>query len=274
MRAQLKDWYDGYTFSAAMEHLYNPFSITNAINKKRLENYWIQSGAPSFLVRELKQQYRASEYQLLDPEKFEITSSALGAFDIGSVTLPALMFQAGYLTITSYDQTRDSYHLGYPNHEVRTAAQSYLLAIFTDTNTPEITSIGLQLWTAWNNSDLDDAMLLLRTLFAKVPYPLHIKLESFYHSLLQMICNTAGIKAQSEYNTSHGSIDIVMELPKVTYIVEVKFNASAQVALQQILAKRYYESFLSVGRPIILLGLNFTKTAGKFELTHAYQKLA
>ena len=273
LREQLRDWYNGYSFSETIATVYNPFSITNAIAKNKFENFWTQSGTPTFLIRELQKKYRASEYKLLDPEKFTITNDTLGVFDIGMVSLPALMFQTGYLTITSHDAQRDIYRLGYPNREVRTAAKDYLLAIFTDTDAAEIKGVAAQLWEAWNNSDLDEAMSLLRTLFAKVPYPLHVKLESFYHSLFQMICTTANIKSQSEYNTSHGSIDMVLDLPKILYIVEIKFNQTAQIALAQILDKRYYEPFVDQNKPIILLGLNFSKTVGKFELTHDYQNL-
>jgi hypothetical protein len=273
LREQLKDWYNGYSFSETITTVYNPFSITNAIAKNKFENFWTQSGTPTFLINELKKKYRASEYRLLNPEKFTITNDALGAFDIGMVSLPALMFQTGYLTITNHDIQRNIYSLGYPNHEVRTAAQDYLLAIFTDIDSAEIKGIAAQLWEAWNNSDIDEAMSLLRILFSKVPYPLHIKLESFYHSLFQMICTTANIKSQSEYNTSHGSIDLVLDLPKVLYVIEIKFNQSAQIALEQIKTKRYYEPFVNQNKPIILLGLNFSKTANKFELTHEYQDL-
>ncbi len=273
LRELLRDWYNGYHFGKKTVAVYNPFSLTNAMYHQELQNFWVQSGTPTFLINELKKKYRASEYQLLNPEKFEITNDALGAFDVGMVPLPTLMFQTGYLTISSYDAGQDSYNLGYPNREVRTAAQNYLLAIFTATDAAEIRGIASQLRTAWNNSDLDEALAILRTLFAKVPYPIHIKLESFYHSLFQMICTTANIKTQSEYNTSHGSIDLVLDLPRVLYVVEIKFNQSAQIALEQIKIKRYYEPFVDLGKPIILLGLNFSKTIGNFEITHAYQDL-
>src|SRR3990167_981453 len=111
LRMQLRDWYNGYIFSETALKIYNPFSITNAIFQQKFQNFWIQSGTPTFLIEELKKEYRASEYQLLEPEKFEITNHALGAFDIGMVSLPALMFQTGYLTITHYDVEQDSYHL-------------------------------------------------------------------------------------------------------------------------------------------------------------------
>ncbi|HLB94237.1 MAG TPA: AAA family ATPase, partial [Candidatus Babeliales bacterium] len=269
IRERLKFWYKGYNFSAANTMIYNPFALNNVIAENQLQNFWIQSGGPAFLIDKLKKQYQDLGYQLFDPEEFVLTKTKLLAFNIEDITLPTLMFQAGYLTITKYDTEHKVYHLGYPNHEIRKAMQSYLLIALTNAN--DITCTTAQLWTAWNNSDIDDAMMLLRILYSKVPYPLHVKLESFYHSLFQMICTTANIKSQSEYATSHGSIDMVMDLPKVLYIVEIKFNESAQIALKQIIDKRYYEPFVDQNKPIILLGLNFSKTAGDFALTHEYQ---
>ncbi len=62
-------------------------------------------------------------------------------------------------------------------------------------------------------------------------------------------------------------------LLRIRSIVEIKFNQSAQIALEQIKTKRYYEPFIDQNKPIILMGLNFSKTASKFELTHEYQDL-
>src|SRR3990167_2794695 len=169
LKAQIKNWYNGYHFGKHTTAVYNPFSLTNAIYQNSLENYWITSGAPTFLIDELKQQYRKTEYRLIEPEKFTLAPSDLGAFDIGAISLPVLMFQTGYLTITAYDQARNIYYLGYPNNEVRTAALQYLLTVFTDSESVAIRSTATQLWDAWNDRDLDTALMLLQTLFAKIP---------------------------------------------------------------------------------------------------------
>ena len=271
IRERLKFWYSGYIFSTATIAIYNPFTLNNAVDHCAFQNFWIQSGGPAFLIDKLKKQYQDLGYQLFDPEKFALTKAELCTFDIENIALPTLMFQAGYLTITKSDAQHDRYHLGYPNHEIRKSMQNYLLIALTDAY--DVTCTTAQLWTALNNSNIDKAMVTLRILYSKVPYPLHVKLESFYHSLFQMICTTANIKTQSEYNTSHGRVDVIMDLPKVIYIVEIKFNESAQIALKQITDKRYYEPFVDQNKPIILLGLNFSKTAGDFELTHEYQIL-
>lgn len=67
-----------------------------------------------------------------DPETLRVTEDLLQAFDVGKISLPALMFQAGYLTLSGYDARGSRYSLAYPNHEVRVAFKEYILEIFTN----------------------------------------------------------------------------------------------------------------------------------------------
>ena len=67
-------------------------------------------------------------------------------------------------------------------------------------------------------------------LFSGVPYQLHIEKEHFYHGLLQIAFYASGVKAQSEYSTNHDRIDLVLHLPTRFYVIEVKFNESAEIA--------------------------------------------
>src|SRR5438128_2065139 len=127
------------------------------------------------------------------------------------------MFQTGYLTIVDYNADNNAYKLGYPNREVEVALQKYLLEAFARVDAISAERISLQLWNAFNDKNIERVVELLTQLFAHVPYHLHIKQESFYHGLLQAICTTAGIKAQSEYSTSHGRIDLFLDLPKKRY---------------------------------------------------------
>jgi hypothetical protein len=114
---------------------------------------------------------------------------------------------------------------------------------------------------------------LLKQLFAHVPYQLYMKQEKYYHSLFMMICIGAGIKAQSEYSTNLGRIDLILEFPKVIYIIEVKFNKSAAEALAQIEERRYYEKFLHQDKEVILFGLDFKREPENFDITYAMKKL-
>ena len=126
---QIKSWYNGYSFGYNVPKVYNPFSVMNALDKKKFENFWFQSGTPTFLIETLKK-----EYKTFDPEHLTATMDFLGIFDVDTIPLLSLMFQAGYLTITGYDSDSKEYTLDYPNSEVRIAMQKYLLAVFAHTD--------------------------------------------------------------------------------------------------------------------------------------------
>jgi hypothetical protein len=60
-----------------------------------------------------------------------------------------------------------------------------------------------------------------------------------------------------------GRADLVVNLPKLVYVIELKFNGSAAQALEQIKDKKYYEKYENTGKQITLVGINFdepTKT--------------
>lgn len=274
LRQQIKDWYNGYRFAANAPSVYNPFSIMSSLYSQEFKNFWFQTGTPTFLVEELVKEYRKSEYHLFELEKFETTEDSLGIFEIGATPLTALMFQTGYLTITAFDKDKRSFELGYPNLEVESALQKYLLGIYTKLNFADTESISLKLFTALNKQDIKEAVAQLKQLIVRVPYQLHVKEEKFYHALLQVIFGACGIKAQSEYTISHGRIDIVLDLPSLFYVIEVKLNASAAVALAQIEDRKYHESLMHHGKPIILLGLAFERKPSSFEITYVEKSIS
>ena len=269
LRQQIKTWYNGYSFGYNIDKVYNPFSLMNALVEKQFKNFWFQSGTPTFLVEMLKK-----EYKTLDLDNLIATQDFLGIFDVDTIPLISLMFQAGYLTIVDYDTDSQNYTLDFPNSEVRIAMQKYLLAVFAHTDAVTTQRIFSQLFVAFNNQDMEKIVDLLQQLFAHVPYQLHMKQEKFYHTVLIMMLLGAGIKFHAEYSTSHGRIDLVLELPKVLYVVEIKFNDTAENALAQIEERRYYERFMVENKPLILLGIAFKREPHNFEVTYVAKKIA
>ena len=64
--------YDGYHFYPHCEGVFNPFSVLNACKAKVLDNFWFQTGTPTYLVDLLKQ----SDYDLrLLIDGVEVTAS-------------------------------------------------------------------------------------------------------------------------------------------------------------------------------------------------------
>lgn len=273
IREDLRTWYNGYRFSKESLSVYNPFSILNALDLKEFRNFWFETGSPSFLIKELQKKVRQKEWSLFDLEHFKVSSELLGTIDVDTIPLSTLLFQTGYLTLAEYDTRTENYKLEFPNQEVRTALNRHLLTLTAGIEPESSDFISKELKFFLDTEDLEGAVSCLRTLFSRVPYQIHVEKEHFYHGLLQMAFYASGIKVQSEYSTSHARIDLVLDLPSRFYVIEVKFNESAEEALAQIEERRYYEPFLKCGKPIILLGLSFKKEPCSFEITYVKKDL-
>lgn len=273
LRQQIKQWYNGYHFGKNVPAVYNPFSFMHALRACDFKNFWIQSGTPTFLIEEFKKEYSQQGNIIIDPETLEVTEDILQAFDIGAIPLPALMFQAGYLTITGYNLEYRLFSLGYPNQEVEKAFNGYLLEIFTNLNAFTIQHLATKLRLALKDGAVAEVVSLLKQLFARVTYYEQEDSENYYHTTLQNAFSLGGIDALSQFTTSTGRADIVLTLTNMFYIIEVKVNQSAELALRQIKERRYYEALLSYEKPIVLIGLSFTRKSKTFNITYATETI-
>jgi len=273
LRQQIKDWYNGYQFGDSVPSVYNPFSFMHALDKQNCENFWLQSGTPSFLIKELKKNYRSVELEMLHLKAFSEDADFLGVFEIGLTPVVSLLFQSGYLTIVRFDEMKKKYLLDYPNYEVRTAMEQYFLAVFTKMDYAQARSFALDVGAAFQEKNIAEIVALIKKSFARVPYSIHILEESFYHGLLHVLFTAAGLKVYSEQMTSHARIDMVVELSSVNYVIELKFNQSAKKALEQIENRKYYEVLQHQNKPIILLGLNFHRKPNEFDITYVSKEI-
>lgn len=67
-----------------------------------------------------------------------------------------------------------------------------------------------------------------------------------------------GFYTRTEYRTSNGRIDLVVETDDYIYILEFKINSSAEKALRQINDKKYALAFHNTGKKIFKIGANFS----------------
>ncbi len=260
---KLKKWYNGYRFSELETKVYNPFSVLYALDKQKINNYWIASGNPEFLIVLLKQKY----YEIKDIEDAEFSYNSLEAFDISNINIIALLFQTGYLTIVDYDKEYNSFKVNFPNFEIKQSFTNYLLTALStyDLNTTATKMINLK--RAIDQNDLIKFFDILQNIFAHIPYTLTTKdlKEKDYHTLIQFILSVLSVNAQSETITNNGRIDLVLETKNNIYIFEFKVNQSAEIALQQIKDKKYYQKFLDKNKKIVLVGLNFNNLDNNLE---------
>ncbi|MCI5119452.1 MAG: hypothetical protein D3913_16245 [Candidatus Electrothrix sp. LOE1_4_5] len=126
---RVREWYNGYNFLGA-ESVYNPFDILLFINNKlKFSNYWFATGTPTFLIKLIRQR----NYFIPQLEKLQVSNALLDSFDIQDIQLEAVLFQAGYLTIQSVEQTGavTLYTLTFPNLETRYSFNDVILGYLT-----------------------------------------------------------------------------------------------------------------------------------------------
>ena len=260
---KIKTWYDGYSWNAR-DRMYNPFSILNLFALQRFSNYWFATGTPTLLIKLIKQ----TRLDVTEFENKKVAEIVFDSYNIENLNIFALLFQTGYLTITHIDtQEFSEYTLNYPNFEVKQAFITYLLESFTNNGLEEIQPAAKTLRQYLQEDNVEGFINLIRALLAKIPYPLHIEQEAYYHSLFYMISVLMGVEIDLEVLTDKGRIDGVLMLEDKIYLIEFKYGKAGtnldtltKKAIEQIRDKNYEERFLSDTRPRHLLGIGF---AGK-----------
>ena len=83
-------------------------------------------------------------------------------------------------------------------------------------------------------------------------------LEIYFQNTLYVIFRMLGFYVEVERHTTNGRMDILMQAPDYVYIIEIKVNQSAEVALQQIENKGYAKPFENDSRKLFKIGMNFS----------------
>ena len=249
--ARIKEWYNGYSWDGKT-FLYNPFSILNFFQKSDFLNFWFSTGTPTFLIQQLtsKNFYKVG--------KAEVGQVAFESFNIENIDLYSLLFQTGYLTIKSVEEF-GLYKLDYPNREVKDSMLQHMVAGFSHNSYTQTTPIVLRLRKAFLANDLDRVLEIINGLFSSIPSQIFIKeKEAYYHSIVYLVFQYLGQFIDAEVNTSVGRIDAVVQTDSHVYVIEFKLDESAEAALAQIREKGYADKYLSSGKSVLALGINFS----------------
>ena len=246
MLSKIKAWYNGYRFHADANTVYNPVSLASFFrNKGEFNNYWFQTGTPTFLLKLMKERDFNYSEALTSP----VSGSFFNSFEISNLDPLVLLYQTGYLTI---DKAVDvqmpysnriirKYYLHFPNLEVEESFNECVLDYY------------------------DKFMDILKSVFANIPYSLHLKGEQNYQTVFYVICDMLRLYVQAESYTNDGRIDMVVEAGNWVYILEFKLDQSAEKALKQIHEKNYAQKFRHRGKRIMLIGVNFDSESGQIE---------
>ena len=256
---EVKKWYNGYNFLGE-EKVYNPFDILLFLdNNKEFDNYWFKSGTPTFLIKLLENR----NYNTLEFENLQVSSSILDSFDIENIEVETIMFQAGYLTIKSVKKRvgRKTFVLTFPNFEVKMSFNNYLLAYLTK-DIPKKEKIQDTLCDVLENVELGKLKDVLTSIYASIPYQLFIKKdiresENYYQVVLYMYLAGSGIDVIAEDNTDKGRIDLTAIVIDKVYIFELKTDEK-QEPLNQIIEKKYFEKYLDY-KDVYIVGIQIDK---------------
>ena len=251
---RLRRDFDGYHFSKyAKEGMYNPFSVLNTLSSQVFNDYWFETGTPSFLVYQLKK----TCYPLENMTTEEVSTDTLNSIDVMDENPLPLLYQSGYLTLKSYDKEFDSYILGFPNCEVEQGFIKYLVPFYTPKTDQKSTFAISQFVKDVRSGDAEGFMHRLQDFFANGDYQVVGNTEKYFQNTLYVFFRLLGFYVDVERHTINSRMDVLIQTPDYIYILELKVNQTAAAALQQIEEKGYALPFASDPRQLFKIGINF-----------------
>ena len=253
---KLRRMYDGYHFEENSPGIYNPFSVLNTFQTRKFGSYWFETGTPTYLVELLRRHY----YDLEEMATSEVTADVLNSIDAESTNPIPVIYQSGYLTIKSYKEEFQKYVLGFPNEEVAVGFVKYLAPFYLD-NREQRSVFDIEKFTQdVRTGNPEQFLSRLKSLFASAPYD-SVKgdRENHFQNMMWVVFKMMGFYSHTEYHTSNGRIDLLLETPQYRYIMEFKLDGTAEEALQQIKDKDYPLQFQQDDRQTYIIGVNFSK---------------
>ncbi len=251
----LKANYDGYRFSEMGSDIYNPWSLLSALRYSKIDNYWNDTGMPRIIAKTLKRVH-ADLQKMFD---VYCTGDDLKGLDLLTPQPIALLYQTGYLTIKSYHPKIKRYRLGLPNNEVKDGFFKILLPYYVKCHSDEEPKkLISDMVMYFILGEADNAMKCMQSYFAGVHFKMKMDNENNFHNAFFLLMDLIGLDTEAESATSDGSIDITVKTEDYIYVIELKYDGSAEKALHQIEEKKYDRKFQMDGRQIIRIGVNFS----------------
>ncbi len=262
-----KFWYDGYKVGAY--ELYNPCSIKKLIKLKKFSNYWTESSAYDLVKEAINLNFEGLKddiIKLCSGSTISISRPEIKSFNTADlkfknkVAIYIYLVHLGYLGYDDADAT-----IYVPNEETRVE----LLNSVKENHWPKFeTALKLseQVVAATYNKDSETVAALLSKIHEdKVPALEYNNERALRYVVLMAYLATERdyLAPLNEFPTGKGFADIVY-LPmsanakdKPALIIELKKDASAKVALEQIKERDYVSRVKEYTDNILLIGINY-----------------
>ncbi len=258
---KLKDQYNGIRFTQKNIYVYNPVSFTKAMINCDFENYWFETGTPTFLLEILKEQ----EFNISLLDNLKVNASVFSSYEIENLDPIALLFQTGYLTIKDYDANSQEYTLSYPNREVAEAFSDSLVSTYSKKPPSMVSIIFRELYESLRRNEMERFFNALNSYYADIDYDLKNKTEKCYQLIFYLIFSNLNYRVDMEVKTNKGRMDAVVETPDYIYIFEFKLDESPEEAINQIKEREYFQKYALSNKKLVLLGVNFASKTGEVD---------
>ena len=251
---ELKEYYNGYRFSEKPLTLYNPFGLLKHFESMgKFVPYWYTSGTPTFLLELIKKQ----KIDILELGNLSFGVNEFQRFDIENMDAKVVLYQAGYLTISDYDDYIEEFKLDYPNLEVSSSFSVSLIKHCFEVSINDSDALVNKLPSAMKRGNVEEMIEVLRRFLASIPYDIIKDTESYYHTFIHLVFAMLGLDCRSEVRIAHGRIDSIVETKKYIYFFEFKLNEPAQKALEQINDKDYLLPWRGSDKQLFKIGICF-----------------
>ena len=253
IKEDIRTWYNGYSWDG-IHKVYNPFSLLRFMNTRSFQNFWFETGTPTFLIELMRQK---GVYELENQPYTSLLT--LSEFDVDDLNFQTVLFQTGYTTLESINFMESWCRLRYPNKEVEVSLRQFLLSTYRYTHPSDALPLVLQLRQALNTKNITEVVSIINTAFSTIPYDLwRGASELHYHALVHLTFSLLGTYMQSEVHSSKGRCDALVQTPQYIYAFEFKLDESADIALQQIEDEGYLMPYNQHIQEKIAIGINFS----------------
>lgn len=260
---ETKRWYDGYDLKGLS--IYNPRSVVMAMTSHDFDNYWTKTETYESIRTYIEMNYdglRDTIIRLIAGERKKIDTTTftndMVTFEIQDDVL-TLLIHLGYI---AYDS--DAKEIFIPNFEIREQFISTVRVLgWNDVmKSLQLSEKLLQATIGMNEEKVAEIVEQVHRENTSI-------LQYNNENSLSCVLSLAYYSAKKDYAmyrelaSGDGFADLVF-VPRSTcqtpaFIVELKWNQSAETAIEQIRQKKYVECLKDYSGEILLVGINYDK---------------
>ena len=277
---EVKRWYDGYYLGNY--HVYNPKAVVGIMMRNEFQSYWSQTGTYETIVPLLEMDFDGLRRAVIEMISGNWTKINTLSYQNDMVSFKdkddvlTLLIHLGYL---AYHQKYGRVYL--PNEEIRNEFASAIKRVKWK-EYRNFFYLSEELLNATLDKNSGEVAKLIEVIHDNFSSNIHYHDENSLSSVLSIAYLGAMeyyFKPVREFSTGRGFADFIlvprpeykMEYPAI--VIELKWNKSADSAIEQIKEKKYPNGITEYCGNILLVGINYDKKTKKHQcIIEEYQK--